>query len=210
MGTFQRLPATAGDLARALSTLALLASTSGALGGTALRGQEPTEGLRVSEEILYYDVPGTSLSAVVTALNSARLEGPDGAPSQGLTRYFIKPEWTSRASGGACRVAQAEVFVDIDITLPRWSASADRPDDEQERWSKIEAAIREHEYGHRALVLEAAGELLSTIRGLAARGCGTLDDVVTSTLSVADGRLREAHATLDRETPTRLRVGPGS
>ena len=172
-----------------------------------MRGQQTTEGLRVSERILYYDVPGTSLSAVVTALNGARLEGPDGPPSQGLTRYFIKPEWSSRASGGACRVAQAEVLVDIDITLPRWSASDDRPTDEQERWSKIEMAIRTHEYGHRDLVVDAAGELLLTMRGLEARGCGTLDDVVTSTLSVTDGRLREAHATLDRETPARLPIG---
>ena len=192
-----------------LSALAFLASAGGALGPTLLAGQEPVEGVRVSEEILYYDVPGTSLSAVVAALNGARLEGPDGPLSQGLTRYFIKPEWTSRASGGACRVAQAELLVDIDITLPRWSASASRPDEEQERWERIETAIREHEYGHRDLVVDAARELLSTMQGLEARGCGTLDDVVASTLSVADGRLRDAHATLDRETPTRLPIGPG-
>jgi predicted secreted Zn-dependent protease len=192
-----------------LRTLAVLAIAGCAFGGAGLHGQEPMHGVRVDQEIAYYDVPGTSLASVIEILNTARLEGPDAPPSQGLTSYYIKPEWSAQASGGACRVARAEIFVEIDITLPRWATVEERPAHEQESWSQIERAIRQHEYAHRDLTIDAAGVLLSALRGLETRGCGILRDAVASALSIADARLREAHAILDRETPPRLSVGPG-
>jgi predicted secreted Zn-dependent protease len=167
-------------------------------------------GVSVDDNVEYYDVPGDDLAQVVSALNGMRLEGPDGPPSQGLTQYWIEPAYDARAGGGACRVVDVEVAVEITITLPRWRGAVDRPSAEQARWQRIEQAIREHEHGHRALVVDAAGALHEVIDGLEARGCGALRDVVTRALSVADGRLKEAHAALDRATPRRLSVGPGS
>lgn len=171
--------------------------------------QDAPEGVRLDSSVEYYEISAPSIDHVIAALNGMRLEGPDAPPSQGLTRYYIRPEWTARTGGGACRVGQVEVHVDVDILLPRWVELRERPVLEQARWNTIESAIRAHEYGHSDLVIEAAEALVSELGGLEARGCGTLRSVVASTMSIADGELREAHAELDRNAPSRLSVGPG-
>jgi predicted secreted Zn-dependent protease len=163
--------------------------------------------VRLGSDIEYYDVPGTTIDEVIDRLNGLRLEGPGAPPSQGLTRYHILPEWRAVPSGGACRVERLSLRVDITVTLPRWPGLEDRPASERERWRVIDDAIRAHEYRHHEIVVAVAEELAETLRGMQARGCGNLERAVESALSVADGRLREAHAQLDRETPSRLTTG---
>jgi predicted secreted Zn-dependent protease len=175
----------------------------------AIVGQERPEGLHVRASVEYYDVAEETLSEVSERLNRMRLEGAAGPLSQGLTRYHIRPVWRAVAGGGRCRAEDVEMFVEVTITLPRWPAASTRPAEERARWSEIAGAIRTHEFGHRDLTIDAAEALLTTTKALEAQGCDTLQRVVESTLSVADGRLRDAHAELDSATPERLRVGPG-
>ena len=157
-----------------------------------------------------YRLDERSLERVVDRLNATRLEGPNGPPSQGLTTYRIRPEWRATASGGSCRVSRIRVHVEIEITLPEWPWAETVPLEDREKWATIDRSIREHEYGHRDLTVEAAADLLAALQGLEARGCTTLQRVVNSQISVADGRLSEAHAKLDRETERVLRLGGGS
>jgi predicted secreted Zn-dependent protease len=171
--------------------------------------QSPSDGVEVGATVEYYEISAPTIDHVVAALNQMRLEGPDGPPSQGLTRYYIEPDWTARAGGGACRVDRVDVRVDVAILLPRWVELDDRPVLEQARWNTIQTAIREHEFEHRDLAIDAAHELRTELADLEARGCGTLRSVVSSAMSIADERLREAHAELDRTTPRRLQIGPG-
>lgn len=226
MGAVERLPAAPGTLSRrvgavglrALGALALFASPSLVCGQTEApptpdnrSGGTPTaEEVRLASEVEYYDVRGADIDEVVDRLNRVRLEGPDGPPSQGLTRYHIMPEWRSVPSGGACRVERLRLQVTVVVTLPRWPGVEARPAPERERWRVIEDAIRAHEFRHREIVVDVADDLAERLRGMEARGCGNLGRAVESALSVADGRLKEAHAELDRETPSRLSTGrPG-
>ncbi|MEM7417104.1 MAG: DUF922 domain-containing protein [Gemmatimonadota bacterium] len=173
-------------------------------------GPPSLPGIHVDTREEYYDLPDSTLTGVVRRLNGMHLQGPEGPPSQGLTTYQIRPEWSALAQGGRCHVRAVEVFATITITLPRWPRVFDRPVGERERWASIDRAIREHEYLHRDLVVEAAGEILEEIRGLDAQGCAVLRRVVGSTLSIADERLDEAHIELDATTPRRLSIrGPG-
>ncbi len=222
MGAVQRLPQAPRTLSRwaglaGLLALASLAAPASAWGRqadgppSAERVASPRAAeVRLTSKTEYYDVSGATLDEVVDRLNGLRLEGPDGPPSQGLTRYHILPEWRPVASGGACRVERLNVKVTITVTLPRWPGVAGRPAEEQQRWSVIEHAIRSHEFGHREIVVAAADDLAARLRDMEARGCGTLGGVVESALHVADGRLRDAHAEFDRQTPSRLSSGgPG-
>lgn len=165
------------------------------------------QAVRAETSERYYEVGAETISGVIERLNGMRLRGANGPLSQGLTRYDIRPEYRALASGGLCRVSSLRVEVVITITLPSWSMAPSRPDEERKRWTTIQDAIRSHEYGHRDLTIEAAEELAESLRGIEARGCGTLRRVVANELAVADGRLREAHAELDRSTPLRLPVG---
>jgi predicted secreted Zn-dependent protease len=161
--------------------------------------------VEVSEQ--YYEVDAPTLDGVVSILNQTRIGGPNAPRSQGLTEYHVRPEWTASASGGRCHVRSVEVFVDITITLPRWPVVFERPQDEKEGWTRIDGAIRAHEYTHRDLTIEAAADVLERLKGLDAQGCVVLRRVVASTLSVADERLEAAHEELDLSTPLRLPVG---
>ena len=167
----------------------------------------PPPGVLVETVEKSYRLDERSLEAVVDRLNSTRLEGPNGPPSQGLTTYRIQPEWRATASGGSCRVSRITVHVEIEITLPEWRWAETVSLEDREKWATIDRAIREHEYRHRDLTVDAAADLLDSLQGLEARGCTTLRRVVNSQVSVADGRLSEAHAQLDRETKRVLRLG---
>lgn len=168
------------------------------------RGQET---VRVETAERYYELDAATLGGAIERLNGARLEGPDGPPSQGLTRYEIEPAWRAVASDGSCRVGDLRIDVRIMITLPRWPAVDRRPPEEQERWAMIEGAIRSHEYVHRDLTIEAAEQLEGSLRGAEALGCATLNDVVAGRVSIARDRLSEAHGEFDRSTPKRLPIG---
>lgn len=170
-------------------------------------GPPTTPGIHLDVREEYYEVTEATLTEVVRQLNRMHLQGPGAPPSQGLTRYHIRPEWTARARGGQCRVQNVAVFVDVTITLPRWPSVFDRPQGEREAWGSIDRAIREHEYAHKDLVVEAAADLLEELSGLRARGCGVLRGVVSSTLAIADQRLDEAHQELDAQSPRRLSIG---
>ncbi len=164
-------------------------------------------GIHVDLREEYYDVDVETLSEVARRLNGMRLQGPGAPPSQGLTTYHIRPEWSARAQGGRCVVRHAQIHVDVVITLPRWPRVFDRPVQEREGWATIDRAIREHEYAHQTLILDAAEELLDELRGLDARGCSVLRQTVASKVAVAGERLDRAHRTLDEETPPRLWIG---
>lgn len=164
-------------------------------------------GVRLELREEYYDVEVPTLTDVVARLNQTRLQGPNAPPSQGLTRYNIRPEWSALARGGRCVVRNVELTVEVVITLPRWPGVFDRPVAEREGWAQIDHAIRAHEYMHQELVLAAAEELLSDLRGLDARGCSVLQRTVSGTVAVAGERLDRAHQALDEETPPRLSIG---
>lgn len=173
-------------------------------------GPPAVPGVHVEVSEQYYDVEASTLDEVVSILNQTRIGGPRAPLSQGLTEYRIRPEWTASASGGRCHVRSVEVFVDITITLPRWRVVFERPQSEREGWTRIDGAIRDHEYTHRDLTISAAADVLERMKSLDARGCVVLRSVVASTLSVADERLEAEHEELDRSTPLRLSVGrPG-
>ena len=170
-------------------------------------GPPTIPGVHVRSVEEFYELDEPTLTQVVERLNHTHLEGPDASRSQGLTRFDIRPEWNAVARGGRCRVREVEVFVQIRVTLPRWSPIAGQPAAEQGGWSNIEQAIQQHEYRHRDLVILAAADLLESIGDLEAQGCTTLRQVIARTLSVSDSRLTAAHAELDRTAPYRLAVG---
>lgn len=193
--------------------VALVASPSGLasqvgsveLGETTL--ESPSAGVIVESSEAYYTVPDTTLSDVIARLNSTRLVGAGGRMSQGLTEYHIQPEWTPAGRGGLCRVSNLTVHVRVRITLPTWPGETGRPVEERASWRTIEGAIREHEYEHRALTVEAAEALVARLGELETRGCRSLEQAFAGAVALADARLQEAHEQLDRETPARLSIG---
>lgn len=183
-----------GCVFAAAGACGLLASASAA--------QEGWSTIAVDER--FYALEDETLSGVIATLNGMRLEGPGAPLSQGLTQWSIRPEWRPVAAGGRCRVSDLDLNVRIVVTLPRWVRAERASPTDRERWSRIETSIREHEYRHRDLTLEAAEALFSTLSSLQASGCSALRRAFAGALSLAEARIDAGHAELDRETPSRL------
>jgi predicted secreted Zn-dependent protease len=164
-------------------------------------------GVRVETREQRYELPDVTLTGIIERLNSTNLEGSETPLAQGLTQYDIQPDWRPTAAGGRCRASDVELLVRIVITLPTWPGAPGRPVSERTSWQTIESAIREHEYLHRDLTVEAAEALVDSLRRLETSGCRALRQVVAGEIALAGDRLREAHAELDRSTPKRLSVG---
>lgn len=188
--------------ARGLAGIVLLALVPQSLPA---QSTSPTgSGVRVETTERYYSLEQRTLSEVIARLNSTRLEGESGPLAQGLTDYRIQPEWRPWAAGGRCRVAALTLTVRIVITLPEWTHASIAPSTERDRWERIETAIRTHEYTHRDLTIEAAERLHGRLSSLDVRGCTALRQAFAGEMSVADARLTDAHAELDRTAQRRL------
>ena len=175
----------------------------------ALEGQSRTldDVVRVASDEAFYTLPDTTLSGVIARLNRTRLAGAGGQMSQGLTEYHIQPSWRPAGAGGRCRVSNLTLSVQVRITLPSWPGQVNRPEEERASWRTIEDAIRSHEYRHRDLTVHAARSLARDLSALETRGCRALEQAFAGEVALADARLEEAHAQLDRDTPARLSIG---
>ena len=167
----------------------------------------PRDAVQVDASEAYYTLPDSTLSGVIDRLNRTRLRGAGGQMSQGLTEYHIQPSWRPAGAGGYCRVSDLTLTVQVRITLPVWPGGTARPAEEQASWRTIEEAIRSHEYRHRDLTVHAARSLAHNLEQLRTRGCRALEQAFAGEVALADERLEEAHAQLDRDTPPRLSVG---
>ena len=197
---------------RSLAPLAAALCGASFAGPVALSGQSaasrtPEDAVVVESSEAYYALPDTTLSDVIARLNRTRLAGAGGQMSQGLTEYHIQPSWRPVGAGGRCRVSSLTLEVQVRITLPTWPGEVTRPEEERASWRTIEDAIRSHEYRHRDLTVGAAEDLARDLEALETRGCRALEQAFAGEVALADARLQEAHAQLDRDTPARLTVG---
>lgn len=177
------------------------------LSGQSAGQRNPVDVVVVESSEAYYALPDSTLTDVIARLNRTRLPGAGGQMSQGLTEYHIQPSWQPAGASGRCRVARLGLEVQVRITLPSWPAERFRPETERASWRTIENAIRSHEYRHRDLTVEAAETLAQELEALETRGCRALEQAFAGAVALADARLEEAHAQLDRDTPARLSVG---
>ncbi len=206
MGALQRLPATSGALtARAIGLWAGLLAAVGSAPLHAQTTQPLDEGVRVQAREERYTIEGHSFAEVAAVLNGMRLEGADAPLAQGLTQYWIEPQWQYRPDADGCAVTTATVDVSIVITLPRWPGAATAHELDRELWKELHASIVKHEYRHRDITVEAASALLGEIRSLRAGTCAALARAVDAQMALAREAMEERHAAFDLEDSLRPR-----
>ncbi len=178
--------------------MTLLVGLSGAPPGVLGQDAGYPDGLDVVVREELHAIEAPTFAELVRTLNAMSLEG-EGAPlSQGLTVYRILPEWRLVPGGGTCRVADVRVRVRVTVTLPEWTAAGDAAEDERARWEEIHRRIRDHEYTHRDLTIEAGAALLGSLEALRPAPCRQLRAAVEGEIRLADQRLGARHAELDR------------
>ncbi len=124
-----------------------------------------------------------------------------GHSAAALTRHNILIEYVLLRNGSACELTDAKVRTEIDVHLPKWQPKRTPAAELSEQWQRLEAALREHEAGHRDNGVWASHELLRRLRHIpSAAECKTLarDALKVRTALVAE--LRAIEDAYDRRT----------
>jgi predicted secreted Zn-dependent protease len=166
----------AGASARSASADTAAASSSAETGGASKLHVDRTE--------TFYDVTGRTERAILRDL--AR-RGPHG---DGGERHFGRTAWTARwevvyeqpRSGdqpvrdAPCRMRRADVYLDVEVTLPRWTDSERAPAALRRKWSSFRDALAFHEREHQESIISAGRRVKRALSDLTASSCSALEE----------------------------------
>jgi predicted secreted Zn-dependent protease len=128
----------------------------------------------------YYDVDGATVEAIRADINSKRFQAYDG-----VTRWYVRWNYTHRRIANACVIASVTCSADINTRMPRLAANSIAPQELKRGFSEYLENLTVHEWGHRRNGIDTAERIEKAIKTLPpAATCEELD-------TVAD---RRAHA----------------
>jgi len=116
--------------------------------------------------VFYYDVHGRTVDELRADM---RRKGPkvDGTKFVGEMRSPMRWSWRTELLGRAnCSIREVSVFVNAQITLPRWTPPADTAPGLVTEWKRFLAALELHEAGHKDISAKAGREIIERLRGL--------------------------------------------
>ena len=115
-------------------------------------------------KMVYYDIEGSTAAELRAQLNAKGPRGYDGYRGDATTRWFIRWNWPGYGSA-LCRLGDATVTYDIQVTFPRWKAPAGASPELVARWKEYTRRLAEHEKGHVDFVVARHRSVLDAIRG---------------------------------------------
>ena len=125
-------------------------------------------GVSGTTSVLYYDVRGRTLNELHADM---RKKGPkiDGNSFVGETRSPMRWRWRTESSGaGSCTIRDVTVYLNAQITLPRWTPPADAEPGLSAEWNRFLSALEAHEAGHKDISAKAGKAIIDRLRGLSA------------------------------------------
>jgi predicted secreted Zn-dependent protease len=140
-------------------------------------------GVRVSEQVEYYDIGGASVTALWQNI-SARGPRMNAGAWAGHARWDVHWTYEWREAPEGCLIENAGTELAIIYTLPRWLGRDMADDDLREKWDRFSMALRAHEEGHGTNGRRAALRINAALRGLQPR------DTCEALISAADDTAR--------------------
>ena len=112
----------------------------------------------------YYEVSGRTVAQIrASAMRAAPIDPASGHPVAGSTRWRL--DWDAPTGpDGRCRLDQAEVTLDVAITLPRLVETDHVPPAVRQRWQRFVTAIKAHEATHARIAHEGREAMLRAIQ----------------------------------------------
>jgi predicted secreted Zn-dependent protease len=130
-------------------------------------------GVTLDASVAYYDFDAATLAE---ARRRMREQGPVSEGRNWSAAAHSRYRWNFqyRRQGVSCVLARPRVFLTTTVTFPRWNATAP-PDSASERWwQQMNVGLMEHERGHAAISLKAAGEIVEALEGMSSINCDIL------------------------------------
>lgn len=147
----------------------------------------------------HYDVRGTTAEEIHAEM---RRRGPRGDDRVyfGRTAWDARWELTYAERSGSCRMRRADVWINVEQTLPRWQPEGRAKAALAQQWDAFLHALRRHEDGHEALAEQAGYEILRQINNLEAATCVVLKQKAHALARAALRRGLEANKRYDART----------
>jgi predicted secreted Zn-dependent protease len=130
--------------------------------------------LHVDRSKRFYEVKGNSARELWNAIER---QAPRHASkvAVGLTDARMRHEATyERRPGGFCKVRRVDIYLSMEVTLPRWKMPTDISADLRRRWHEFTDAVARHERQHEKIQAQAARQLRRVLGGLKAPSCAAL------------------------------------
>jgi len=116
------------------------------------------------------------------------------------TRWNVNWRFNNAPDHEGCRITQAQVTVDIHMTLPEWKNRAAAKPALQQRWDQYYRALMAHEEGHAQFGIRSAHEIQALLPRLSAADCHTLNQLANDKAMDVINRYAEQERAYDRDT----------
>lgn len=164
------------------------------------------------QTIVYYDVHGRTYDELASDI---RRIAPTVSDTSYVTETRSPLRWNLRheITEGRCTINQVWVWMQAQITRPRWSPPPDADPAVVAEWKRFLSALETHESGHREIAGKAARDIITRLRGLTdqARGvtdlCSQLDMNATDIARQITNKAVEEEIAYDAETRHGLTQG---
>lgn len=119
----------------------------------------------IKETYDYYEIQGRTEKELQQQMDASGIEGGYYA----YTRWYVKWNYTYTSTPESCAIATVATRVDVNYQLPKWVSHDDSPADLKNKWSRFIQKLELHEYGHKDIGVQAAGEIERSIAALKPR-----------------------------------------
>ncbi len=164
--------------------------------------------------VITYDEPYTVTGSDAPALYaSMMLNGPrtyEGTVAYGQLQWQLQWRYgLFDPDPGPCRIAEIEVEMTVRMILPEWQRPPDAPADLVAEWEAFFAALTEHEEHHRTIAIDAARDMIRTLKRMRASSCWSLRSDANAEGRRILERYQRKSEDYDRETTKHQRLGEG-
>jgi predicted secreted Zn-dependent protease len=194
-----------------VATVALLSAACASAKRNPVLDKYPT-GISGRTSVFYYDAHGRTAAELRADMGKL---GPklDGTTFVGETRSPMRWTWRTESTGaGSCSIRDVSVFVNAQITLPRWTPPADAEPSLLAEWNRFLGALETHEGGHKDISAKAGTAIIDRLRGLSAV-CSMLgtraNDLARDIVERASAEQRAYDATTRHGLTQGTAFGPG-
>jgi predicted secreted Zn-dependent protease len=147
----------------------------------------------------HYAVSGRTFEELRRELAAKGPRDAAGRRRAARTDWSLGWRYACRPGPAACAAAELEASAAVTITLPRLAGAVPPP--VRARWLAFEAALADHEDGHRTITLACRDELAERLASVGvARDCADLRRRLEAAGSEVDAACRARHAAFDERT----------
>ncbi|HEX4469360.1 MAG TPA: DUF922 domain-containing protein [Gemmatimonadaceae bacterium] len=166
------------------------------------------QGVRLTTRIDFYDIPGTTVSALRADITHT---GPqiDDRSWAGSTNWNVRASWDyARRGSSSCSFRHVWVDLNTVTLLPRWTPNDTFDHDVLTWWTDFSARLAEHERGHVLIAVNGAGDIVRAIESMSASSCSELSNTANASAQLVIERVKRRQAQFDLVTGHGRRLIP--